>query len=298
MLTRKKYIIGQRWLLSLMFVIGFGAIDANANNESILFTEKVNLALRRTADRLLRGNGDSTSVIPPVEQLDANTFVIRLDSLFDYDKLPALLQQSLDLHKINRTYNVSILNCENGKLQLGYSFFDLRKDGGVACAGRKRTAGCYNLKLTFEPEQKTALFGAGWWMFPVGTAFALLGFMVWRNQRKRPPENVTIVSNEESPDNNLHFGNSRLDASNMFLKSGDYSHKLTYREAKLLKLFISHANQVLERDFILKSVWEDEGIIVGRSVDVFVSRLRKMLAGDQQIKITAVHGIGYRMEVL
>ena len=84
---------------------------------------------------------------------------------------------------------------------------------------------------------------------------------------------------------------------NLILVSGSTSFNLTYREAKLLSLFIGNKNQVLERDFILKSVWEDEGIIVGRSVDVFVSRLRKMLSTDSLVKISAVHGVGYRMEV-
>ena len=92
------------------------------------------------------------------------------------------------------------------------------------------------------------------------------------------------------------FGNSRLDPGNQTLISGASRHALTYREAKLLHLFASHPNQLLERDFILQSVWEDEGIIVGRSVDVFVSRLRKLLRDDPGVRIVAVHGVGYRME--
>ena len=85
--------------------------------------------------------------------------------------------------------------------------------------------------------------------------------------------------------------------ANLVLVSEHKTFNLTYREAKLLHLFTNNKNKVLERDFILKSVWEDEGIIVGRSVDVFVSRLRKMLAEDLQVKISAVHGVGYRLEV-
>ena len=81
------------------------------------------------------------------------------------------------------------------------------------------------------------------------------------------------------------------------LTSGPNQHKLTYREAKLLQLLANHPNQVLERDQILKLVWEDEGITVGRSVDVFISRLRKLLAEDPTLRITAVHGVGYRFEV-
>jgi len=72
---------------------------------------------------------------------------------------------------------------------------------------------------------------------------------------------------------------------------------LTYREAKLLNLFVLHQNQVLERSFILENVWADEGILVGRSIDMFVSRLRKLLRNDERIQLLAVHGVGYKMEV-
>jgi DNA-binding response OmpR family regulator len=54
---------------------------------------------------------------------------------------------------------------------------------------------------------------------------------------------------------------------------------------------------VLERNFIIENVWADEGVLVGRSVDMFVSRLRKLLRDDPSIKLVAVHGVGYRMEV-
>ena len=88
-----------------------------------------------------------------------------------------------------------------------------------------------------------------------------------------------------------------MDVENQLLYIADTHHNLTYREAKLLHLFVKNKNQLLERDFILKSVWEDEGIIVGRSIDVFVSRLRKLLQEDTSLKIVAVHGVGYRLEV-
>ena len=95
----------------------------------------------------------------------------------------------------------------------------------------------------------------------------------------------------------MTFGNSWLDTANQTLHNSATTQTLTFREAKLLALFARNVNHVLERDAILKSVWEDEGVTVGRSVDVFVSRLRKMLAADPQVKITAIHGVGYKMEV-
>lgn len=95
----------------------------------------------------------------------------------------------------------------------------------------------------------------------------------------------------------LTFGHSSFDVVNQVLVVAGLRHDLTYREAKLLQLFYRHPNQLLERDYILQSVWADEGILVGRSVDMFVSRLRKLLRADAAVQIATVHGVGYRLEV-
>lgn len=101
------------------------------------FAEKVNLALRRTAHRLLAAQGDSASLIPPVQQTDARTFTVRLDHTFNYERIPNLLQESLAHQQIEAGYNVAILNCNDGVIQLGYSYRD-PADSVVACAGRQR----------------------------------------------------------------------------------------------------------------------------------------------------------------
>lgn len=275
-----------------------GLPNASANNESIRFAEHVNLALRRTAHHLLLQNGDSLSTIPPVKQIDPNTFSVRIENLGEYRKLPELLKQSLNIHKIGRSYDVLVFNCETGTLQLGYNMLDLNQPGGVPCENREGKAGCFIVQVSFEPDlQKAAAepFNA-WWIFPFGTGLAGLGLLAWKRSRNRksaglPVENRAISASETC------FGNTILNIQNLTLTTGNSQHQLTYREGKLLDLFVRHRNQILERDFILKSVWEDEGITVGRSVDVFVSRLRKLLAADTSVKISAIHGVGYKMEI-
>jgi len=69
---------------------------------------------------------------------------------------------------------------------------------------------------------------------------------------------------------------------------------LTYKEAQLLRYFCEHPNTVLSRSEILKSVWGSDDYYLGRSLDVFISRLRKYLNGDPDIKILNIHGIGFR----
>jgi DNA-binding response OmpR family regulator len=65
----------------------------------------------------------------------------------------------------------------------------------------------------------------------------------------------------------------------------------------LLTLFAHNPNELLLRDRLLKEVWEDEGVITGRSLDMFVSKLRKKLHHDSAVNLVNVHGKGYRLEV-
>lgn len=88
------------------------------------------------------------------------------------------------------------------------------------------------------------------------------------------------------------------DFSNQQLHSLERTITLTAKETKLLKLFCQNINQVITRDVIQKAIWEDEGYFVGRSMDVFISRLRKLLKEDPAIQLTNVHGVGYKLEVV
>uniref|UniRef100_UPI003F72E572 winged helix-turn-helix domain-containing protein n=1 Tax=Dyadobacter sp. TaxID=1914288 RepID=UPI003F72E572 len=232
-----------------------------------------------------------------VRQVDANTFSVRIENLGNYEKLPALMQQSLQIQNIDRGYNVMVFNCETGELQLGYNFQDLNQKGGVACEDRADENGCFIVQISFEaqPQLATTHSDRPFWILPFVCGLAGIGLFFWkRNQQKT---HFTKTETTPLPPSELHFGNSSLNSQNLVLLCGNVKNQLTYREAKLLGLFVKNSNQVLERDFILKSVWEDEGIIVSRSVDVFVSRLRKLLASDPAVKITAIHGVGYKMEI-
>jgi DNA-binding response OmpR family regulator len=93
------------------------------------------------------------------------------------------------------------------------------------------------------------------------------------------------------------LGTFQFDFSNQQLRNGDRVLELTAKESKLLRLFCLHPNKVIERDTIQKAIWEDEGYFVGRSMDVFISRLRKILKGDPAVNLLNVHGIGYKLEV-
>ena len=93
------------------------------------------------------------------------------------------------------------------------------------------------------------------------------------------------------------LGDLQVDIKNQKVRKAEEVIELTYREAKLLEFFCRHKEELLSRKMIARAVWGDEDVFVGRSLDVFVSRLRKILKIDPAIKINTVHGVGYRLEV-
>lgn len=93
---------------------------------------------------------------------------------------------------------------------------------------------------------------------------------------------------------NWRIGYYEFDYQQLTLKSDLKSEQLTHREAEVLKFLCERKNQVIKREEILTAIWGRDDYFLGRSLDVFVTRLRKMLAEDSSIKIENVHGIGFR----
>ncbi|MEZ4964678.1 MAG: winged helix-turn-helix domain-containing protein [Saprospiraceae bacterium] len=266
-------------------------LGAASDNGAPEQPDRINLALRRTADGLLRASGDSTSRIPAVAPVGEGVWRVYLAQAFDYEQLPPLLQSSLDLYGVRQSYRVAVRKCYDATLDLGYHQQDYLQNGAVPCGGRTMPEGCHYIEIAFDEGNGSPAL----WTAKSGLLLLVLGGLAggfWLLHRKKmPPAAATETEQEWLP-----FGHSRLDANGQVLECGGIREQLTFRETKLLRLFVTHPDQVLERDFILKEVWADEGVLVGRSVDMFVSRLRKKLSADPSVGIAAVHGVGYRLE--
>ncbi len=91
------------------------------------------------------------------------------------------------------------------------------------------------------------------------------------------------------------LGHYVFDYRNLILSIGDTIRRLTQKEADLLRLFIENKNQVLKRSQILEQLWGEDDYFMGRSLDVFISRLRKYLQDDDNLRIETLHGVGFRL---
>ncbi|KRD12858.1 two-component system response regulator [Flavobacterium sp. Root901] len=93
------------------------------------------------------------------------------------------------------------------------------------------------------------------------------------------------------------IGKYQFDTKNFILFNEDEKVGLTQREAELLKLFLDNKNLVLKREQILTALWGTDDYFMGRSLDVFISRLRKILSNEKGISIENLHGIGFRFSI-
>jgi DNA-binding response OmpR family regulator len=89
----------------------------------------------------------------------------------------------------------------------------------------------------------------------------------------------------------------QFDTVNFTLKHPNFEKTLTKKEAHILKILCKFMNQVVPRELVLNAVWGQDDYFVGRSLDVFITKLRKYFADDQAIHIQNVHGIGFKLEV-
>ncbi len=101
----------------------------------------------------------------------------------------------------------------------------------------------------------------------------------------------------ESVETVFELGQFVFDSSNLTLTKGSDTRTLTQKESDVLGLLCKNRDRVLKREEILKAVWGDDDYFLGRSMDVFISKLRKYLKDDPTVQIVNYHGIGFRLEI-
>lgn len=106
--------------------------------------------------------------------------------------------------------------------------------------------------------------------------------------------NIVTESDDEVV---IELGEYEFDTENYLLKHPNFEKSLTKKESQILKILCKFKNQVVARDVILNAVWGQDDYFVGRSLDVFITKLRKYLKEDPAISIANIHGIGFKLEL-
>jgi len=102
---------------------------------------------------------------------------------------------------------------------------------------------------------------------------------------------------KEKQQTEFQIGNFAFNSIRQLLKFKDTETKLTPKESQLLALLCLHMNETLDRDKALEEIWGDSSYFSGRSMDVFISKLRKQLKSDESVEILSIHGKGFRLVV-
>jgi len=286
--TKSKYLFG---LIALSFIAVICAAFnmPNSNNFDISRRE---VLLRRIGHELLLQSGDSTSRVLPVKKLSKNEYHISFENDFTFqpDSLVNTTVRLLAQDPLTNDYVVTILNCSNHSVAYGFAIAKNKRDDIVACKGRKQPSACYTINIKFKPTEiataKTAYVLGGL------SLVAFVGFIFFR-----PAKPVKSLPEDNQDKDIFTLGSVLFDAKNRTLTINEKTIDLTGTEARVLRIFAASPNKTIERSQLQKEIWEDEGVIVGRSLDMFISKLRKKLEFDPNIKIVVIRGKGYKLEI-
>jgi hypothetical protein len=220
-----------------------------------------------------------------------NEYQIRFEKelTFKPDYLVSTIRRLLAKDPLARDYVVNVLNCGNASVAYGFAISKNEKDDIVACKGRVQPTACYTIDIKFKPTDiNTATNGYLLGSLPF---LAFVGFVFLRSVKpQRSPANGKRTGI-------FNFGSVSFDPQERQLVINKETIDLTGTETRLLLIFASSPNQTIARSRLQKEIWEDEGVIVGRSLDMFISKLRKKLELDPDSRIVVVRGKGYKLEI-
>jgi len=247
--------------------------------------------LRRIGHELLLQSGDSTSRVLPVEKIAENEYRISFEKnlTFQTDYLVNTTRRLLAQDPLARDYIVNVLNCSNTSITYGFAISKNKRNDIVPCKGRVQPTACYMIDVKFEP---THMNGAKSVYLLSGLPFlAFVGFLFFRSVKPQRASNKSLSVQI------FTFGSVSFCPQERQLTINKETIDLTGTETRLLLIFALSPNQVIERSRLQKEIWEDEGVIVGRSLDMFISKLRKKLELDPNSNIVVIRGKGYKLEV-
>ncbi|UYQ94995.1 winged helix-turn-helix domain-containing protein [Chitinophaga horti] len=302
---KRKYLFGS--LLCLFVAVICVAFTMESDDDFGIARREV--LLRRIGHELLLLSGDSTSRVLPVEKIAENEYQVKFENAFTFApaSLISTTRRVLAQDPLTGNYVVNVLNAGTSSVTYAYAVSRNEKNDIVTCVGRQQPRAHYMINFKFEPTTtNTAKTG-----FLLGSLpfLALVGFVFLRPDKPRrdlpgEQEPVAALPVDSAPvpadipqTSGITLGSVLFDANGRKLLVDEKTIDLTLTETRVLAIFASAPNEIIERSRLQKEIWEDEGVIVGRSLDMFISKLRKKLEADPAIRIVVVRGKGYRLEI-
>lgn len=278
----------------ILFLVLNTFLSTTSFSQSVKEEQHRLVAVRMVGHEVLLQLGNDTSLVLPVERV-GNRYKIQFDTEFEFqpENFISTIDSVIETTKIATHYLVEVENCSNNAVVYSYEFGAGAINDIIPCKTRLQSKGCYSFFITildFDaqfPEEKEKKEESDFVFILLFGVVALVVLVLFIRKKKGTNQNLNIIS----------LGNFQFDRLNMSLVHQKDKIELTSKECDLLYLLYSSVNNVVERDVILQQVWGDEGDYIGRTLDVFISKLRKKLENDDTVKIVNVRGVGYRLIV-
>lgn len=263
----------------------------------------VEVSLLMIGHQILLNSEDSTSRVLPIKR-ENNKYRIRFESDFGFnpDSLVTTINQVLSNTEFASGYILEVEQCETSEIVYSYKMGNWDNISIIPCKMRDQPKSCYSLLFTLlnGNEANTAVSNtnsnissntnsnASLLIYSLLTILVvLIGGAIFLIRKRRTKSLIDP--------NLIPMGEYLFDKRNTKLIYDQISTELTSKEADLLILLYKAVNTIVKREVILKIVWRDEGDYIGRTVDVFISKLRKKLEFDSSIKIVNIRGVGYKL---
>ena len=275
---------------SITIIVMLISAVAVINTQKEIPEKHIEVVLRDLGHQLLLTAKDSSSRVMPVKKVNEHTYQISFQNHVGFisDTLINLVQRTFQKNAPATDYIVNLRNCKQNETVLAFEING--KVGDLTpCRGRKLEVDCYVIEIELLQKNK---FNSAWLLLLI-IPLGLLGFYMKDRFRKKE-ETAPIADNSDY----MQLGSFKFHAASNVLETADKTITLSEKETKALKIFAENINQIVDREKLMKEIWEDEGIVViSRNVDVLVSKLRKKVGDDNSLKFINVHGRGYKFMI-
>lgn len=275
----------------LLAITVFGFLNfSSSKNETEDFPEKVKVALREVGNQLLLAQKDSTSLVLPIKEITVNKYAISFEKELSFQPniLVNIVKSVFNKSSLSTNYRVEVIRCLDKEVAYSYEINELEEQTIIPCAGRELPVNCYQIELRFLKKSSS---NNSWLLYIfIPLILGILYRLFFNNQENDKVEEVSIK-------NHTVLGSFQFYPEQNKLVKKASEIPLSKKECELLEIFVANPNQTIKREELTKKVWEDNGVFVGRSLDTYISKLRKKLQEDKNIKLTNIHGVGYKLEI-
>ncbi len=295
-------------LLFLLTLLGFMISPLQGAEGQHVQERYTKVAMRMIGHEVLQCLGDEDSRVLPIEKIDDRYQIsFTAELAFEPSDLVSVIVEVMDRAAVANNYLVEVAHCTSREVVYAFAVFWSDNKDIRPCTGRMLPKACYQLLVTIMDDTSSNVGHATslahdsssyrtnvgtrvgsfaqirFWAIPV---LLFIGLSTFLFMRKAPVASSSTL---------LQIGSFRFDQRTLVLSNENTKIQLSHKEAELLQVLHQSANTPVERAVLLRRIWGDEGSYVGRTLDVFVSKLRKKLAVDNNIQIVNVRGVGYKL---